>query len=101
LLGADEIGGFDNTRPSFLDDALAEFIARNGGPDLEAGSGLLDLAHRRDALDVDDEVGLDEAAFHADEEIGSACEYSRLASFLRQKRNGGLGRAGCFVSHIS
>ncbi len=55
--------------------------------------------HRLDALDVDDEVRLDELALHADQQIGSAGENGGFSSFLCQKSDGGLGRAGCFVSH--
>src|SRR6185503_244662 len=99
LLRTDEICRFDDAWPLLLDGALAELDTRNRGTDLEARRGLLDGAHRLDALDVDDEVRLDVAALHAHEEIGSAGENRRFASFFCEKCNRGLGRAGCFVSH--
>ena len=76
--------------------------ARGGSADTEAGGRLLDVAHALDALDVDDEVGLEHAALHLDQKIRSACEDKGLALFLGQQRDGSFQscpvlRSACFT----
>jgi hypothetical protein len=86
LLGADEIGGLDDAGPRLLESGMfAHFGAGDGRPDPKAVGGLLDTAQLVDALDVDDQLGLDVAALHAGEKVGAACQHEGRALLCREQ----------------
>jgi hypothetical protein len=100
LFGADEVRCLDDTRPGLDEGLFSQFGTGHGGADRPAGGGLLHVVQRLDALDIDNQIGLDKSALHADEKIGPAGQHISASLGLGEQGHGGLCRLRCFVLHF-
>jgi len=80
---------------------LTQLRAGHRGADLEAAGRACDLTGRRDPLDVDHQVGLDEAGSQPHQKIGAAGQHIGAALFLCQQSRGLFQACRTFVSHGS
>ena len=101
LRGADQVGGLDDARPHRLElGVLLELGAGDGGADAKAAALLLDLAQLGDALDVDHQDRVDQVGPHLHQQIGAACQHSRLARFVGEQRDRLVERTRRFIAHV-